>query len=63
MEHYPIQPSPKDIPEFKRIFGQYYDKPPTDQEAYEGAYDLLNAFKWLVEQDEKQKSKKVDKIL
>jgi len=52
-----------DIDEFKRTFGQYYDKPPTDQEAYEGASDLLNAFKWMVEQDEKQKSKKADKIL
>lgn len=51
-----------DTPEFKRIFGQYYDKPPSDQEAYEGAYDLINAFKWLVGQDEKQKSKNKEKI-
>ncbi len=41
-----------DIDEFKRIFGKYYDKPLSDQDAYEGAYDLLNAFKWLVDQDE-----------
>ena len=54
----PIEPSAKDVEGFKKVFGKHYDKPLSDQEAYEGAYDLLNAFKWLVDQDDKQKSKK-----
>ena len=60
MSFFPIEPSPKDIEDFKKVFGKFYDHPLSDQEAYEGAYDLLNAFKWLVDMDNKQKSKKPD---
>jgi hypothetical protein len=61
MTFYPIQPSPKSIAEFKQIFGKHYNKPISDEEASEGAYNLLNFFKLLLEVDQRLKSQKPNK--
>ena len=46
--------TPEIAERFKQIFREKYGVEYSDQEAWEATHNLLGAFEWLIEEDQKQ---------